>query len=120
MSEEVWSWWQAGSVHGAPWPSVEPLAAAGDGDPLVLDVAAEVLAEVRKAKTSANRSLRAGVSAVTVVDGGARIEALRAAERDLREAGRIRRLDLEIGARPAITVRLEPDLDPGLAAAGRS
>src|SRR5207302_2543690 len=54
VTEEAWSWWQAGSVHRAPWPTVEPLlVAAGDGDPMVLDVAAKVLAEVRKAKTSA-------------------------------------------------------------------
>ena len=93
VTEEVWSWWQEGSVHKAAWPALE----AGDGDPLVLDVAAEVLSAVRKAKTSASLSLRAEVAAVSVVDTEERIKALRAAEGDLRESGRIHQLDLRVG-----------------------
>src|SRR5207237_10642631 len=62
-TEEVWSWWQDGSIHRARWPEATELRdEAADG--LVLDVAAAVLAEVRKAKTEAKVSLRAPVARV--------------------------------------------------------
>src|SRR5688500_9662386 len=90
VTEEVWSWWQAGSVHRASWPDAAELrAAAGDGPPVVLDAVADVLGEIRKAKTEAKRSLRAEVSSVTVTAPAATLEAVKAAEPDLREAGRV-------------------------------
>src|SRR5205085_10108453 len=64
VTEEVWSWWQDGSVHRASWP--EAAQVPTEGEPLVLQVAADVLAEVRKAKTEAKKSLRAEVTSATV------------------------------------------------------
>ena len=58
VTEEVWSWWQQGSVHRCTWPTAEELGDLTDADPTVLDTAAAVLAEVRRAKTEAQRSLR--------------------------------------------------------------
>ena len=68
VTEEVWSWWQEGSVHRAPWPDGRRAARRwpADGDPLVLAVAAEVLGEIRKAKTEAKRSLQGPVDRVVV------------------------------------------------------
>ena len=55
-------------------------AVAGDGDPLVVRrSAAEVLGEVRKAKTEAKRSLKTDVDRVVVTDTAARLAALGAA-----------------------------------------
>ena len=58
VTEEVWSWWQEGSIHRAPWPDAGDVrAAAGDGDRRVAEVTGEVLGAVRKAKSEAQRSM---------------------------------------------------------------
>jgi valyl-tRNA synthetase len=88
VTEEVWSWWQPGSVHQGPWPERGELTGPGDaGDPAVLEVVSEVLGHIRRAKTGAKRSMRAPVAVLTVTDGPARLAALARAEDDLRDAG---------------------------------
>src|SRR4051812_2149175 len=42
VTEEVWSWWQAGSVHRAAWPVASELPAGGD--PAIGDAAGQALA----------------------------------------------------------------------------
>ena len=76
VTEEVWSWWQEGSVHRSPWPSADALREAAEADEpprpatsptrQVLAVAAAVLGEVRKAKSEAKRSMRAEVTTAMV------------------------------------------------------
>jgi valyl-tRNA synthetase len=106
VTEEVWSWWKPGSVHRAAWPDPAELSAvAPGGDPTVLTVTADALGEIRKAKTAAKRSLRTDVTRATLTDTPARLAALRLAEADLREAGRIADLTLVEG--PALTVDVE-------------
>jgi valyl-tRNA synthetase len=96
VTEEVWSWWQDGSIHRAKWPAASAVRDTVDGaDSLVLDVAAAVTAEVRKAKTEAKVSLRAEVARVLVRDTADRIAALRGAEPDVKEAGHIAELACE-------------------------
>jgi valyl-tRNA synthetase len=104
--EEVWSWWQDGSVHRAAWPAAAELrAAAADGDSGVLGVVGAVLGEVRKAKSTAKVSMRTEAKRVVVSDTEPRIAAIRDAERDLRNAGVIGDLVLEVGE-PAVDVTL--------------
>jgi valyl-tRNA synthetase len=79
VTEEVWSWWQEGSVHRAAWP--EPLGIAGD--PAVLAAAAQVLGHVRKAKTAQQKSMRAPVASLRVTAPPAFLAALGQAESDL-------------------------------------
>jgi valyl-tRNA synthetase len=85
VTEEVWSWWQEGSVHRAAWP----LASGEAGDPLVLATAAAVLGDIRKAKSAAKVSMRAEAARVVVRGPSYAADAMRVAEGDLRAAGNI-------------------------------
>jgi len=105
VTEEVWSWWQDGSVHRASWPSVEDVRVGG-GDAEVYTAAAEVLGAVRKVKSEAQRSMRAGVTRVTVTDAATRIAALESAADDVRDAGRIGTLETREGDTFAVDVEL--------------
>jgi valyl-tRNA synthetase len=106
VTEEVWSWWQPGSVHRAAWPTTDELAC--DGDPEVFTVAAEVLGRVRKTKTEAKQSMRAEVASVTITGPAAVLERVRSAEADLRESGRIAEVVYADGADLTVDVTLAP------------
>ena len=106
-TEEVWTWWREGSVHREQWPAVDELP--GDGDVGVLATVAEVLRRIRRAKTEAKRSMRTPVTRCAVRAGAGEIEALRAAEKDLREAGVVADLVLQTGdGEIEVEVELEP------------
>ena len=114
VTEEVWSWWQDGSIHRARWPDpaeLEPALVAGPDaarpDGALLDVVAEVLSEVRRAKTTAKRSMRAGVRRLVVTGPADRLAAVAAARSDLEDAGGVSELVLAEGP-AAVEVELEP------------
>jgi valyl-tRNA synthetase len=97
VTEEVWSWWHENSIHRSPWPAADEFPATigaapgadGASADTVLSVVSEVLGVVRRAKTTAKRSMRAPVATLTVVDSPARLVLLAQAESDLRDAGGI-------------------------------
>ncbi|HTJ39070.1 MAG TPA: valine--tRNA ligase [Dactylosporangium sp.] len=86
VAEEVWSWWQEGSVHRAPWPQALPEPLPG-GDVAPLRLAAEVLGAIRRAKSAAQQSMRAEVARLEVAGPVATLERVRA---DLTAAGNVR------------------------------
>jgi valyl-tRNA synthetase len=103
-TEEVWSWWRDGSVHLAPWPDRVP---AGRGaDPLPLEAAGLVLGAARRAKTQARLPLRAPVTRVVVAGTPERLAAVRAAEPDLRAAGRIAEVQYRERDDPPLTAEI--------------
>jgi len=108
VTEEVWSWWKEGSVHRAAWPRVDELADAAKADHGLLTTAASVLAEVRKAKSVEKRSLRTEVRRLVVEDTAEQLDALRAAETDLRQAGVVLDLELREADQRSVTVELVP------------
>jgi valyl-tRNA synthetase len=110
VTEEVWSWWQTGSIHRSTWPDPAPLRAAGGGaDPLPLRVAADVLTEVRRAKSEAKRSMRAEVQQVVVHDTPERRAALALVASDLCDAGVIADLATEPADALTVEVTLLPE-----------
>jgi valyl-tRNA synthetase len=90
VTEEVWSWWQGGSVHRAAWPAPEDALASPDlGDAALLDDVYDVLTAVRRTKSDAKVSMKARIATATVAGGAARTAHVLAAADDLKAAGRI-------------------------------
>jgi len=107
-TEEAWSWWHDGSIHVAAWPSTGEVTSLAEdlADPLIVEVAAEALARVRRAKSERKLSLRVPATRVLIRDLPERITALEQASADLRWAGIIEVLVLEVGEEEHIEVEV--------------
>ena len=104
VTEEVWSWWQDGSIHRSSWPSVDELP--GTGDAAVVDEVAAALSLVRRAKSEAKVSMKAEVDLVVISGPDEMLARVRAAEADLKAAGRIERIDYTTADTLDVTVTL--------------
>jgi valyl-tRNA synthetase len=90
VTEEVWSWWQDGSIHQAPWPGADELrTAAGEADERLLDAASAAIAAVRGAKSAARLSMRAPVRKLVVSAGEADLALIRPVLGDVQAAGKV-------------------------------
>ena len=92
VTEEVWSWWQDGSVHRAAWPAASELAGVAADDDEVLTAAASALRLIRKAKSENKLSMRTELPAVTLNGPAAPIGAVELAAGDVAAAGRVQSL----------------------------
>ncbi len=110
-TEEVWSWWQEGSVHRSSWPTRDELGDLDGADPSVLPVAAAALGEIRKAKTEAKRSLRTPVERAEITASPATLETFELARRDVVEAGVVTEL-LTVADESATELRAAVTLAP--------
>ncbi|WP_426243876.1 valine--tRNA ligase [Nocardioides sp. LHG3406-4] len=89
VTEEVWSWWQEGSIHTQAWPTVAELGAAAAADAGLVDAVATALTGIRGAKSQAKVSMRAELARVEISGPEALVRAAEQAEGDLRRTGRI-------------------------------
>jgi valyl-tRNA synthetase len=89
VTEEVWSWWQDGSIHRAAWPAETDLGAAAAADPSTIDAVAAVLAGIRGAKSQAKVSMRHELTEVEVRGPEALVRAAELAADDLRRTGKV-------------------------------
>ncbi len=106
VTEEVWSWWQSGSIHTAPWPTVDPADLADHAQSeMLLEVTAWALGEVRRTKSDAKISMRAAVERLAVTDHPERIALLTDSAADLARASNAPGVELAAGE-PAVLVTL--------------
>jgi valyl-tRNA synthetase len=88
VTEEVWSWWQDGSIHRSSWPTADELGSI-HGDSAVLAAAAAVLSGIRGAKSNAKVSQKTEVISAAVSGAQAALDAAQLALGDLRAAGNV-------------------------------
>jgi valyl-tRNA synthetase len=89
VTEEVWSWWQDGSVHRSSWPTTSELPAAAGGDPSLLGAVAGALGGIRGAKSTAKVSMRTELASAVVTGSAGDVALAAQAAEDLRAAGKI-------------------------------
>jgi valyl-tRNA synthetase len=106
VTDEVWSWWQEGSVHRQSWPTPTVLG----GDATLLGLLSEVVGAVRRTKSEAKLSAKAAVSTLVVHADASTLERLRTAEGDIMRVGSVETLRWEVDTDP--TIRCEVTLAP--------
>ena len=105
VTEEAWSWFNASSIHRAAWPSdLLPGGAASSASAIALaarrvdgaglDAAGAAIRAIRKAKSEAGLSQRAGVARLIVRGRGSELDLLRNVMPDVVAAGNVARVDV--------------------------
>jgi valyl-tRNA synthetase len=114
VTEEVWSWWQSGSIHRAPWPRRSELTAVlGDTHDeegmRAYHYASVLLGDIRRTKSAAKASPKTPVTVKWTVPSAV-APLIVSVQGDIEAAGVISAFDLDEGdwTTPEIVVTPEP------------
>jgi valyl-tRNA synthetase len=108
VTEEVWSWWQLGSVHQSQWPTTAELTrglATGPNEEL-LDAICSAIGLLRRAKTEAKVSQRAVVTEASFVSSVDAAAAITAGWADIADAGSVEKWSISTTDTNEITVNV--------------
>ena len=105
VTDEVWSWWQEGSVHHAPWPTPGELEsllsdnslATSQEDMATYMWATDVLSEVRRDRSEKKQPLKVPITRVFVNADAENVRRMPLVEADLRAALRVKAFDVTVG-----------------------
>jgi valyl-tRNA synthetase len=89
VTEEVWSWWQEGSIHRAAWPTVTELGSPAASDGTIIDAVAAALTGIRGAKSQAKVKMRAPLERVEITGPAKLVGDAELAAADLRRVGNV-------------------------------
>jgi len=114
VTEEVWSWWQPGSVHRASWPTpAEVVAPIGGEDAAAVAVfkdAQTALADIRRIKAMEKRAVKSVIEQAVL---SRTLEGLSPAARDFQAATHIRALSFGDVEAPQLVFAEEPAVKAG-------
>jgi valyl-tRNA synthetase len=109
VTEEVWSWWQPGSVHTAAWPTasevVAPIGGADEGALAARQTTQSALAEVRRIKSLLKKPTKAVIARAVLPQA---LAGVGPAARDFQAAAHIRDLQFADVAEAQLEFAEEP------------
>jgi valyl-tRNA synthetase len=108
VTEEVWNWWQTGSVHQSQWPTTNELKiglTSGPNEEL-LDAICGAIGVIRRAKTEAKVSQRAVVTEASFVASIDAASAITAGWADIADAGSVEKWSISTADTNEITVNV--------------
>jgi valyl-tRNA synthetase len=113
VTDEVWSWWQPGSIHQAAWPTAGELLsrladnseATRQADERAYQWATDVLFEVRKQRSEAKQPLKVPITKVTVRAEVDAIALMPIVDADLKAALRVQAFETAVGEPREIVVQ---------------
>ena len=94
-AEEVWSWWQEGSVHLSAWPEPSELKITNTN---LMKTVSQALILIRKSKSDLKLSMKAEIAELKLQGP----ESLARVAKDLSSVGNIAKLELVTGQEIAI------------------
>ena len=96
VTDEVWSWFNDGSIHNTTWPATSELDGITNADRGLVETVSELISAIRKVKSEAKVSMKAEIETATVIGSATQVEQAKQAEGDVKAAGRIHAVEYTV------------------------